>query len=90
MISPPTMRVDDAPRRGPRGLLRARVVEELDAERAGEVLAELVARAHLQRLAVAHHRFERQRVVGARRSARVAVFMPTTTGIASTFTMKSS
>ena len=31
----------------------------------GEVLAELVAGGHLQRLAVAHHPFERERVVGA-------------------------
>ena len=31
----------------------------------GEVLAEVVTRAHLQCLAVAHHRFERERVVGA-------------------------
>ncbi len=32
----------------------------------GEVLAELVAGAHLQRLAVAHHRFACERVGGAR------------------------
>ena len=90
MISPPTMRVDDAPRRGPRGLLRAVVVEELDVERPGEVLAELVAGAHLQRLAVAHHRLERERVVGAGEALASRSCRPTTTGIASTFTMKSS
>ena len=77
-----------SPRGGPRGLLRAGVVEELDAEGAGEVLAELVARGHLQRLAVAHHPFERQRVDGpAKRSCGLHA---DDHGIASTFTMKSS
>ena len=38
---------------------------ELDAERPGEVLAQLVAGAHLQGLAVAHHRLQRPGADGA-------------------------
>ncbi len=54
MISPP----DHAGRRRPTTwsrpeLVSPPVVEVGDVERAGEVLAEVVARAHLQRLAVA-------------------------------------
>src|SRR3989442_1640196 len=55
----------DAPRGLPRVLALAAVGEVLDVERLGEVLPELVRRAHLQGLAVAHHAFERERVDGA-------------------------
>ena len=48
----------DAPARGPGVLLLAVLIEELDVERLGEVLAEEVAGAGLQRLAVLHHRFD--------------------------------
>jgi hypothetical protein len=57
-----------APRRGPCGLSLALGVQELDLEHARKVLAELVARAHLERLAVAHHRFARQRILRAGKS----------------------
>src|SRR5205823_3291539 len=51
----------DAPRRLPRVLHLAALVLEADVERLGEVLRELVAGAHLQRLAVAHHPLARPR-----------------------------
>ncbi len=65
MMSPPSMRVERAPRRRPAQLLAALLGEVADVEGAGEVLPELVAGAHLQGLAVAHHALERQ---GVRRS----------------------
>ncbi len=46
-------------------MLRTVGAQEADVERAGEVLAELVAGRHLQRLAVTHHRLEGQGVGGA-------------------------
>ena len=49
-----------APRGLPHVLERARLGRVLGVEHLGEVLAELVARAHLQRLAVAHHRLDRR------------------------------
>ena len=62
MISPPTMRVDT-----PHEVVHASCcvpdsLEVLDVERPGEVLAELVAGAHLEGLAVAHHRLAREGV----------------------------
>ena len=54
-----------APRRGPAQLLLAVGVEVLDVEGLGEVLAQLVAGAHLQGLAVAHHGLARHGVDGA-------------------------
>ena len=58
MISPPTMRVVTPHDVVQHELLAALVVEVADVEGLGEVLAELVAGAHLQRLAVAHHRLD--------------------------------
>ena len=54
-----------APARRPSVLVAAVAVEELDVARAREVLAQEVARAGLQRLAVLHHRLDRERAVGA-------------------------
>src|SRR5258708_5672553 len=54
-----------APRRLPNELFLAGRVEVVGVEHLGEVLTELVARAHLQGLAVAHHAFARPRVVRA-------------------------
>src|SRR5207302_48497 len=56
----------EPPRRLPGMLLLAGLIEELGVEDSGEVLAQLVARAHLQRLAVAHHRLAGVAGVGAR------------------------
>jgi hypothetical protein len=48
-----------APRGGVRVLLTAVAAGVADAERAGEALAEVVRRRRLERLSVAHQRFER-------------------------------
>ena len=49
-----------APGGGPRHRVGAVGALEGDVERLGKVLAQLVAGAHLQRLAVAHHRLDRE------------------------------
>ena len=54
-----------APRRRPAQLLLPAGVQVLDLEGPGEVLAQLVAGAHLQGLAVAHHRLAGEGVDGA-------------------------
>jgi hypothetical protein len=62
-------RADRPPAEAPRGAVRMAplvvAVEEADVEGAGEVLAEVVARAHLQRPPIAHEGFARQGRVGA-------------------------
>src|SRR6185503_8975905 len=53
----------DAPARRPRVLLRAVGTQKLNVARASEILAQEMARARLQRFAVLHHRFDRERAV---------------------------
>ena len=57
-----------APRRGPRVLQRLVAALELDLERLGEVLSEVVRGARLQRAAIAHQRFDR---IGLRRAGEL-------------------
>ena len=59
MIRPPTIRVETPHDVVQHGCWWPVGVEVGDVEGLGEVLAELVAGAHLQRLAVAHHRLAR-------------------------------
>ncbi len=61
------------PRSGPAILLHAILVEIFDLERFGEILAEVVRRSGLQRLAVAHHGFDGIGVVGAGESLGVGL-----------------
>ena len=52
--------------------LRVRGPRELpDLEGLRKILAEIVRRASLQRFAVAHHGFDRKRLIGARESFRI-------------------
>jgi hypothetical protein len=62
MISPPTIRVELPHEVCQAELALAARGEEVDVERAGEVLPELVRGAHLQGLAVAGHQLQRHRV----------------------------
>ena len=90
MMTPPTRRVvtpHDVPQ-----TCCTRLVARLkrDVERLGEVLAEVVRRAGLQRAAVAHQRFDRVGAQARRRTSRSRSSGPSTTGIASTVSQTSA